>query len=78
LELQAVDARIHLNRGGDTIVRMMGESTRALREKYIATGEANGTDIEKYIENANNERFWAVYYSTVSVIAKRCGIGPEL
>jgi hypothetical protein len=66
-----VDARIHLNRGGDTMARMMGESTRALRDKYIATGAANGTDIEKYIENANNARFWTVYYSTVTVIASR-------
>jgi SAM-dependent methyltransferase len=70
LQVLTVDSRIHLNRGGDTMARMMGESTRALREKYIATGEADATDIEKYIENANNARFWAVYYSTVSVIAR--------
>ena len=51
--------------------RMMGESTRALRDKYPATGETGPADIEKYIENANNNAFWAVYDSTVSVIAAR-------
>ncbi len=40
---------------------------------YMATGEADPADIEKYIENANNNHFWAVYYSTVSVIAKKSG-----
>jgi SAM-dependent methyltransferase len=70
LRILRVDARIHLSRGGDTIARMMGESTRALRDKYVGTGEADGADIEKYIENANDDRFWAVYYSTVSVIAQ--------
>jgi hypothetical protein len=58
------------------MARMMGESTRALRDKYIATGMASGTNIENYIENANNARFWAVYYSTVTVIAKKSGNGP--
>jgi hypothetical protein len=71
LEVLTVDSHLHLNRGGDTMALMMGESIRALREKYIATREADATDIEKYIENANNARIWAVYYSTVSVIAKR-------
>jgi len=71
LRIVRVDSHIHLNRGGDTMARMMGESTKALREKYVATGEADPSDIERYIENANNERFWGVYYSTVSVIAQK-------
>ena len=71
MRIQRVDARVHLQRGGDTLARMMGESTRALRDKYIATGEADGTDIEKYIDNASDDRFWAVYYATVSVVAAK-------
>jgi hypothetical protein len=71
LQVLRVDSRIHLNRGGDTMARMMGESTKALREKYVATGQADPADIEKYIENTNNDQFWAVYYSTVSVIAAK-------
>ena len=47
-----VDSYIHLNRGGDTMARMMGASTKALGEKYVATGEADPSDIERYIENA--------------------------
>jgi len=69
LQVARVDSRIHLNHGGDTMARLMGESTKALREKYVTTGEAGAADIEKYIENANNDQFWAVYYSTVSVVA---------
>ena len=68
-----VDARLHLARGGDTIARMMGESTRALGARYVETGEAGPEDIEAYIGNANNERFWGVWYSTVSVIAAKSG-----
>ena len=66
-----VGSRLHLNRGGNTLARMMGESTRALREKYVGTGEADCADVEKYIANANDDRFWAVYYSTVSVVAEK-------
>jgi predicted O-methyltransferase YrrM len=69
LQVLKVDSRLHVNRGGDTMARMMGESTRALSDKYVATGEADAKDINKYIENANNDRFWAIYYSTVSVVA---------
>lgn len=71
LQVLRVDAHLHLNRGGDTMALMMAESTRALRDKYVATGEADAKDIEKYIENANRADFWAVYYSTVSVVAKK-------
>jgi 2-polyprenyl-3-methyl-5-hydroxy-6-metoxy-1,4-benzoquinol methylase len=69
LQILRTDARLHLNRGGNTMARMMGESTRALRDKYVATGQATPADIDRYIENANNQAFWAVYYTTVSVIA---------
>jgi SAM-dependent methyltransferase len=78
LEVLRVDARIHLNRGGDPMATMMAESTKALCEKYMATGQADTTDIDKYIENANTNIFWAVYYSTVSVIAAKAGSGSEL
>jgi ubiquinone/menaquinone biosynthesis C-methylase UbiE len=73
LKILRVDAHMHLNRGGDAMARMMGESTRALSEKYLATGEAGPTDIKKYIRNANDQGFWAVYYSTVSVVAVQTG-----
>lgn len=73
LQVLRVDADVHLNRGGDTMARMMAESTSALRDKYVATGEADAKDIETYIGNANRNDFWAVYYSTVSVVAMKVG-----
>lgn len=71
MQVLTVDSRIHLSRGGDRIARMMAESTRALRDKYVATGEADAKDIEKYIEKANDDQVWAVYYSTIAVLAEK-------
>jgi hypothetical protein len=42
-----------------------------VRAVFALTGEADAADIEKYVENANNQHFWAIYYSTVSVIAAK-------
>ena len=75
-EVCQVDARMHLHQGGDTLARMMGHSSNALQEKYIATGEADVADIAKYIENSTNHQFWAVYYSTVTVVARRAEFTP--
>ncbi len=66
-----VDSRIHLAQGDTCIARMMGASTQALADKYIATGEATAADIDAYIRNTKNEQFWSVYYATVSVIATK-------
>jgi SAM-dependent methyltransferase len=77
LRILQVDSRLHLARGGDPIARMMGESTRALGARYVETGEAGPEDIEAYIANANDERCWGVWYSTVSVIAAKSGTFVE-
>ena len=53
------------------MARMMGESQRALADKYIATGVTTAADIEHYLQNTEDERYWTVYYSTVSVIAQK-------
>jgi SAM-dependent methyltransferase len=71
LAIQNVDSCIHLACGGSALARMMAESTAALADKYVATTEASPPDIEQYIANAHNPHFWAVYYSTVSVIASK-------
>jgi SAM-dependent methyltransferase len=70
-QLVEVDSRMHLARGGSAMARMMAASTRALAGKYVATGETRDGDIEAYIRNAENPRLWAVYYSTVSVVARK-------
>jgi hypothetical protein len=41
-----------------------------LRSKYIATGKAEDADIDTYVNAALNPASWAIYYSTVSVIAR--------
>ena len=69
LEIVEVDSRIHLAHGGSLMARMMGTSTSALADKYVATGEASESDIDRCIEKTNDDQFWTVYYSTVSVIA---------
>jgi SAM-dependent methyltransferase len=71
LHVLEIDSRLHLACGGSPLARMVGESTSALADKYVATGEASPSDIERYIANAGNRRFWAVYYATVSVIARK-------
>jgi len=71
LHIIEVDSRIHLARGGSPIARMMAASTRALANKYMATGKTTQSDIGEYIGNAANDQFWAVYYSTVSVFATK-------
>jgi len=75
LKILRVDAQLHLNRGSDPMARMMGESTRALRDKYLATGAAGPTDVETYIRHANDSSLWSVYYSTVSVVGVQTGVG---
>jgi precorrin-6B methylase 2 len=71
LHVVEVDSRLHLAGGGSLMARMMGASKRALADKYVATGEASRADIERCIENTTDDRFWTVYYSTISVVATR-------
>src|SRR5439155_19889569 len=71
LQIVEVDSRLHLARGGSAVARMMAASTRALAAKYVDTGEATDSDIEAYTTNAANDRFWAVYYATISVVARK-------
>lgn len=71
LEIVEVDSRIHLARGGSLMARMMGASTTALADKYVATGEARKSDIQQYVQNTNDDKFWTIYYGTVSVVARK-------
>ena len=71
LEIVEVDSRLHLVRGGSLMARMMGASERALADKYVATGEASHADIERCIDNTNDDQFWTVHYCTVTVVATK-------
>lgn len=70
-EIVEVKSNMHLCPGGSPVAQVMGESAKALREKYVATGETNDADIQQYITHAENAQYWSVFYSTISVIAKR-------
>ncbi len=69
-EVLDVHARLHFAPGLSPVAEVMAESAAALRDKYIATGEASASDLDDYMTNAKNDKYWSVYYSTISVIAK--------
>jgi ubiquinone/menaquinone biosynthesis C-methylase UbiE len=73
LSLQSlqVENDVPLSEGGSNIATMMKMSARQLAEKYIATGEATGEDIEKYCQFAENKTSWGVYLAKVGVIAQK-------
>ncbi len=56
--------------GNTGVAHIMKLSTRQLREKYLATGDANEQDIEAYCQFAEDVNCWGVYYATIGVIAQ--------
>lgn len=71
LTVRYVEAKGHLQSGGQPIAGMMADSAHALRGKYVSTGEATQGDVDRYIQGARDPRSWATYYSTVSVVARQ-------
>jgi len=69
LSVMHVEAIAHLEPGGGPIALVMADSTEALRARYVATKDADGEDVERYIAGARDPASWANYYSTVRVIA---------
>lgn len=63
----------HLEAGRGPVAMVMADSTDALRDKYVATGEATGDDVDRYIRGAQDAVSFANYYSTVRVLARRLG-----
>ena len=64
------ESRLHLSPGGSPLARMMAESALVLRESYTKTGLATDGDIDHYVARAHEAWYWAVYYTTVSVVAR--------
>lgn len=71
LTLAPIEAHMHLAQGGSGVAQVMAESTQALKERYIDTGEADEIDIVKYIEGARDPHSLAIYYSTISIVGRR-------
>ena len=71
LPVTHIDARAHLEPGAGPVALVMSESAAALRDKYLATGEATRGDIERYNHGTRDPTSWAIYYSTVGIIARK-------
>jgi len=69
-EIIEIRSTMHLCEGNAPIANVMAESALALRQRYCETGQCSKQDIHHYVQNAHTPGFWAVYHSTVSVIAK--------
>jgi hypothetical protein len=70
LEIQRTNSLIHLCPGQSPIAQVMAESALVLRQEYVETAVATDEDIDQYVASARDPRLWAVYYSTVSVVAR--------
>lgn len=71
LELRSLQLTPHVERGGSPLGHMMWLSTRALAEKYIETGCADGSDIARYEEFSHSPECWGLYYVTGSLVGQR-------
>ena len=70
LHIVQTKATLHLCPGNSPIANLMAESALVLRKEYTGTGVATDHDIERYVAHAHDSRYWSVYYSTVSVLAR--------
>lgn len=70
LNIVLTNSRLHLCSGGAPVANLMAESALVLRTDYTGTGMASDHDVERYVANAHDPRYWSVYYSTVSVMAR--------
>jgi SAM-dependent methyltransferase len=57
--------------GGSPHALMMGMSTSALADKYIATKRATAQDIERYVRFAADPACWATYHATIRAVARK-------
>ncbi|MGC4095992.1 MAG: hypothetical protein QM706_02660 [Nitrospira sp.] len=68
-DIVRVSSTMHLCQGLGLISPLMVASAEALREKYIGTGVTTDQDIDWYMTCTHDSGYWALYYSTVSVMA---------
>jgi ubiquinone/menaquinone biosynthesis C-methylase UbiE len=71
IKIERVTGEQHLCCGNSKVAKLMGRSAATLKDKYLQTQKASEQDIQAYINNSVNEKFWAVYYSTISVVGKK-------
>jgi hypothetical protein len=57
--------------GGSGMAAVMKMSTEQLREKYLATGVVDQSDLEWYCRFAGDPNTWAIYYATIAVSGRK-------
>jgi hypothetical protein len=71
IKIERVIKEQHLCCGNSKIAKLMGRSAATLKDQYIKTQKASEQDIQIYIDNSANKDFWAIYYSTISVVGRK-------
>jgi hypothetical protein len=68
-----LDSALHYCSGKSPRAEMTAQSIELLKSKLVATGLATETDVDTYIEKARDKDHWAIYGSTISILAKKIG-----
>jgi ubiquinone/menaquinone biosynthesis C-methylase UbiE len=59
--------------GGSGMATVMKMSAEQLREKYLATGVVDQSDLERYCRFSDDPNTWAIYYATIAVSGRKAG-----
>lgn len=59
--------------GGSGMATVMKMSAEQLREKYLATGVVDQSDLERYCRFADDPNTRAIYYATIAVSGRKAG-----
>jgi hypothetical protein len=73
LQYLTVENDAPLCAGGAGIATVMKLSTEQLREKYLATGVVEQSDLERFCRFADDPNSRAIYYATISVSGRKAG-----
>ena len=71
LQQLTVKNEVPLSQGASGVADVMKLSAIQLADQYIATGEVNSEDIQRYCRFAENKTSWAVYRGKVGVAGRK-------
>ena len=71
LQQLTVKNEVPLSQGASGVADVMKLSAIQLADQYIATGEVNSEDIQRYCRFAENQTSWAVYRGKVGVAGRK-------
>ena len=74
LHIVRAQSIMHLCPGNSPMARVMAESARVLEQEYSKTGLCSPKDIQVYVRLSQDSTHWALYHSTISVIARKPNI----